>query len=114
MVNGMSFGDSFKAALIVVIRERRFEIFKDTDFMLSTEKSNKILAILTILFTLSIPVTVVAAIYGMNVNLPGGIVTGPPTFLGEYTSLILLVVVAIVPAIIMMWYFKRQGWIQLE
>ena len=37
------------------------EIFKDTDFMLSTEKSNKILAVLTILFTLSIPVTVVAS-----------------------------------------------------
>ena len=31
------------------------EIYKDTDFMLSTEKSNKILAILTIIFTLSIP-----------------------------------------------------------
>jgi magnesium transporter len=102
--------------VIEVLEESKetIEIFKDTDFMLSTEKSNKILAILTILFTLSIPVTGIAAIYGMNVNLPGGIVTGPPTFLGEYTSLILLVVVAIVPAIIMMWYFKRQGWIQLE
>ena len=37
------------------------EIFKVPDFMLSTEKSNKILAVLTILFTLSIPATVVAA-----------------------------------------------------
>ena len=90
------------------------EIFKDTDFMLSTEKSNKILAVLTILFTLSIPVTVVAAIYGMNVNLPGGIETGSPTFLGQYTSFVLLVVVAVVPAIIMIWYFKRQRWIELE
>ena len=31
------------------------DIYKDTDYMLSTEKSNKILAILTIIFTLSIP-----------------------------------------------------------
>ena len=102
--------------VIEVLEESKetIEIFKDTDFMLSTEKSNKILAILTILFTLSIPVTVVAAIYGMNVNLPGGIVTGSPTFLGEYTSLILLVIAVTVPAVIMMWYFKRQGWIQLE
>ena len=38
------------------------EIFKDTDFMLSTEKSNKILATLTILFTLSIPATIIGAI----------------------------------------------------
>ena len=60
--------------MIEVLEESKetIEIFKDTDFMLSTEKSNKILAVLTILFTLSIPVTVVAAIYGMNVNLPGG------------------------------------------
>ena len=102
--------------VIEVLEESKetIEIFKDTDFMLSTEKSNKILAVLTILFTLSIPVTVVAAIYGMNVDLPGGIVTGSPTFLGEYTSLIFLVIAVTVPAIVMMWYFKRQGWIQLE
>ena len=102
--------------VIEVLEESKetIEIFKDTDFMLSTEKSNKILAVLTILFTLSIPVTVVATIYGMNVNLPGGIVTGSPTFLGEYTSLILLVIAVTVPAVVMMWYFKRQGWIQLE
>ena len=102
--------------VIEVLEESKetIEIFKDTDFMLSTEKSNKILAILTILFTLSIPVTGVATIYGMNVNLPGGIETGSPTFFGQYTSLILLVIAATVPAIIMTWYFKRQGWIELK
>jgi magnesium transporter len=88
------------------------EIFKDTDFMLSTEKSNKILAILTILFTLSIPASVVAAFYGMNINLPGGIETGPATFLGEYTSLIILVVVVAIPAVAMMYWFKREGWLK--
>ena len=88
------------------------EIFKDTDFMLSTEKSNKILAILTILFTLSIPTSVTAAYYGMNVNLPGGIETGSPTFLGEYTSLIILMLVAIVPVGFMTYWFRRQGWLK--
>ena len=50
--------------VIEVLEESKetIEIFKDTDFMLSTEKSNKILAVLTILFTLSIPATVVAPI----------------------------------------------------
>ena len=98
--------------VIEVLEESKetIEIFKDTDFMLSTEKSNKILAVLTILFTLSIPTTVVAAIYGMNVNLPGGIETGPATFFGPFTSFILLVIAAILPAAIMIWYFKRQGW----
>ena len=88
------------------------EIFKDTDHMLSTEKSNKILAILTILFTLSIPASVVATYYGMNVNVPGGIVTGSPTFLGEYTSFIILLMAAIIPAGFMMYWFKRQGWLE--
>ncbi|MGB8159977.1 MAG: magnesium transporter CorA family protein [Nitrososphaeraceae archaeon] len=98
--------------VIEVLEESKetIEIFKDTDFMLSTEKSNKILAVLTILFTLSIPATVVAAIYGMNVNLPGGIETGPATFFGPFTSFSLLVIAAILPAVIMIWYFKRQGW----
>jgi magnesium transporter len=102
--------------VIEVLEESKetIEIFKDTDFMLSTEKSNKILAVLTILFTLSIPAAVIAPYYGMNVNLPGGIETGSPTFFGQYTSFILLVIAAIVPAIIMMWYFKRQGWIELQ
>lgn len=88
------------------------EIFKDTDFMLSTEKSNKILAILTILFTLSIPASIVAAFYGMNVNLPGGIETGQPTFLGEYTSFIILILIALIPLAVMIFWFKRQGWLQ--
>src|SRR5919109_1513920 len=52
------------------------EIYKDTDYMLSQEKTNKILAVLTIVFTLSIPATVIGTFYGMNVNLPGGIETG--------------------------------------
>jgi len=35
------------------------EIYKDVYYMLSTEKANKILSILTIIFTLSIPITVI-------------------------------------------------------
>jgi magnesium transporter len=81
------------------------EIYKDTGFMLSTEKSNKILAILTI------PHTVIGTIYGMNINLPGGIETGAWTFLGPYTTLIILLIVATIPALVMIWYFRRVGWL---
>jgi len=87
------------------------EIYKDTDFMLNTERSNKILAILTIIFTLTIPHTVVGTIYGMNINLPGGIETGAWTFLGTYTTLIILLIIASIPALIMFWYFRRLKWI---
>lgn len=88
------------------------EIFKDTDFMLSTEKSNKILAVLTILFTLSIPATVIGAYYGMNINLPGGIETGSATFLGEYTSFIIIIIAAVIAAVGMIYWFTRKGWLK--
>jgi magnesium transporter len=105
--------DHFDKAIEAVDESKEtIDIFKDTDFMLSTEKSNKILAILTILFTLSIPVTVIATLYGMNVNLPGGILTGQPTFLGIYTTFILLTIASLVPAAIMTYWFKRQKWLK--
>ena len=89
------------------------EIYKDTDFMLSTEKTNKILAVLTIIFTFSIPGTAVATFYGMNVNLPGGVmdVNNIPTFLGAYTSFFILILAALIPVVIMFIYFRKLGWI---
>ena len=87
------------------------EIYKDTDFMLSTEKSNKILAILTIIFTLAIPATVVGTFYGMNINLPGGLETGTWDIIGPYTTLIFVLIASALPAFMMWFYFRRLGWI---
>lgn len=87
------------------------EIYKDTDFMLSTEKANKILGVLTIIFTLTIPPSVIAAIYGMNVNLPGGIETGQWTFLGPYTTLIFVLIISGIPALLMLLHFYKRGWL---
>jgi len=86
------------------------EIYKDTDYMLSQEKTNKILAVLTILFTLSIPATVIAGFYGMNVNIPGGIATGPWEQIGPYTTLIFVLVISSISALLMVFYFRRLGW----
>ncbi len=87
------------------------EIYKDTDFMLSNEKTNKILAVLTIVFTLSIPATVIGTFYGMNINLPGGTETGPWDQLGIYTTLIFVLVASSVSALFMVLYFRRLGWL---
>lgn len=87
------------------------EIYKDTDFMLSSEKSNKILAVLTIIFTLAIPATVIGTFYGMNINLPGGIETGNVNILGPYTALILILFASVIPALLMFIYFKKRGWV---
>src|SRR5919199_1727793 len=87
------------------------EIYKDTDYMLSQEKSNKILAVLTIVFTLSIPATVIGTFYGMNVNVPGGLSTGSWTQLGPYTTLIFILSISSISALLMVLYFKRLGWL---
>jgi magnesium transporter len=87
------------------------EIYKDTDFMLNTEKTNQILAVLTIVFTLSIPAAIVGTFYGMNVHLPGGIETEAWNFFGRYTTLIIVLIISAVSVFLMYWYFHRVGWV---
>lgn len=86
------------------------EIYKDTDFVLSTEKTNKVLAMLTIIFTLAIPATVIGTFYGMNVSLPGGIGSDLLVF-GPYTIFIIIILASAIPAVLMFAYFKKLGWI---
>lgn len=86
------------------------DIYKDSDFTLSTEKTNKILAVLTIIFTLSIPATIVGTFYGMNILLPGGLEAGAWKFWGEYTTLIIVIIFAVLPAVLMFTYFRKKGW----
>jgi magnesium transporter len=87
------------------------EIYKDADFTTSTEQTNEILAVLTILFTFTIPITVVGTIYGMNVPLPGGLATGAWTFLGHYTTFIMLVILSSLLALGMYLYFRHKKWL---
>ena len=98
--------------VIETLEESRetMEIYKDTDFVLSTEKTNKVLAVLTIIFTLAIPSTVIGTFYGMNVDLPGGIGDNS-MFLGPFTTFIIVIIASAIPAIMMFTYFKRLGWI---
>lgn len=98
--------------VIETLEESRetMEIYKDTDFVLSTEKTNKVLAVLTMIFTLAIPSTVIGTFYGMNVALPGGI-GDAPTALGPYTAFIAIMLASAIPALLMFAYFRRLGWI---
>ena len=100
--------------VIETLEESRetMEIYKDTDFVLSTEKTNKVLAVLTIIFTLLIPATIIGTFYGMNINLPGG-VAEPWLFMGPYTSLIIVILASAIPVCIMFVYFKKQGWVNV-
>jgi magnesium transporter len=86
------------------------EIYKDTDFMHGTDRSNKILAILTIVFTLSIPVTIMSSLYGMNVDIPT-IEDDSLKFLGRYTTFIVIVIGSSAIAVAMALYFHKIRWI---
>ena len=98
--------------VIETLEESRetMEIYKDTDFVLSNEKTNKVLAVLTMIFTLAIPSTVIGTFYGMNVNLPGGIGDNA-VILGPFTTFVVIILASAIPAIIMFMYFKKLGWI---
>lgn len=98
--------------VIETLEESRetMEIYKDTDFVLSTEKTNKVLAVLTIIFTLAIPATVIGTFYGMNVTLPGGIGNDMLVF-GPYTVFVIIILASAIPAVLMFAYFKKLGWI---
>ncbi|MDI9644522.1 MAG: magnesium transporter CorA family protein [Candidatus Verstraetearchaeota archaeon] len=90
------------------------EIFKDTDFTLYQRRMNRALVILTVIFTITIPATIIGTFYGMNIPMPGSAVepTGElPVFLGPWTTFILVVVLSLLPAVAMLVYFKRIGWI---
>lgn len=86
------------------------EIYNDTDYDTTSNRTNSILAILTIIFTLTLPAAVIAAIYGMNVPLPGALTPGPATFLGTYTSLVLILALIVALTGLMAIAFKRAGW----
>lgn len=86
------------------------EIYKDTDYLHGTDRSNKILAVLTIVFTLSLPVTVMSSLYGMNVDIPV-IEDEALKFLGRYTTFIVIVIGSSAGAVAMALYFHKIRWI---
>ena len=100
-----------KAADMLEESKETMEIYKDTDFVLSAEKTSRVLAVLTIIFALAMPATVIGTFYGMNVSLPGG--SGDPggTLLdGTYSTFLAVILASAVPAGIMYAYFRRLGW----
>ena len=86
------------------------EIYKDTDYLHGTDRSNKILAILTIVFTLSLPITIMSSLYGMNIDVPA-IEDESLKFLGRYTTFILIVIGSSAGAVAMALYFHKIKWI---
>jgi magnesium transporter len=91
--------------------QESIDIYKDTDFLLSQERTNRILALLTIVFTITIPATILGTFYGMNINLPGGLAPGVWTAWGTYTTFIVILLISLLPGVLMFWLFRRWRWI---
>lgn len=87
------------------------EIYKDADFTTSTEQTNKTLSVLTLIFTFTIPITVLGTVYGMNILLPGSVNGHPWTFWGTFTTLWLGLGVAVLVAVIMYALLKKKRWL---
>ncbi len=82
------------------------EVFKDTDYLLSTDRLNRIVRTLTVLGTVVLPFLIISSMYGMNVVLPGGIEGS-----GDFRPFILLLVVMAAFAGGALYFFRRRRWI---
>lgn len=81
------------------------EIYKDSDFVLSADRSNRILTALTIILAIMLPFTVISGIYGMNIPLPGGMERGSPL-----SFILLLSFMALLTGGLLL-AFRRRGWL---
>jgi magnesium transporter len=85
--------------------EEIIEVFKDTDFVLATDRVNRVIRILNIFATIMLPFVIVSSIYGMNVALPGGLTHG------SWVSFVVLIIIMALIAIVMLIFFRRRRWI---
>ncbi len=82
------------------------EVYKDTDFLLSNYRVNRILRVLTILATTGAVLTAISSFYGMNVPLPGG-----GTLEGHPSAWIVLLAGMLAVLGIMLLYFRHRRWL---
>jgi len=82
------------------------EVFKDTDFILATNRINRVVRILNIFATIFLPFLIVSSLYGMNVILPGGLEDSR-----DFRTLIILIIVMGLITAGMLFFFRRRRWI---
>jgi magnesium transporter len=82
------------------------EVYKDTDFILGTDRVNRVMRVLTILSTIILPFVVISSVYGMNVILPGGHERS-----GNLLAFGALMVLMIATAVGMLLFFRHKHWI---
>jgi magnesium transporter len=76
----------------------------DTSNWLTSHRIQEIMRVLTIITGFLAPATLIASIYGMNINLPGGRAEG-------FIPLIVIVVVMIAIAVVMLIFLRKRNWL---
>jgi magnesium transporter len=78
------------------------EGLKDTNDSLYSHRTNEVIRILTVISTIMLPLTLVASIYGMNINLPGDD--------NDLSFLVILIIMFVVIGI-MLAFFRHRRWV---
>ncbi len=73
----------------------------DTYVSLTSHRMTSVMKTLTIVSFIMLPLTLIASLYGMNLNLP---------LQGESYGFYVVVALELIIAGILLWYFKRQNW----
>jgi len=81
------------------------EVYKDSDYVLSTEHINRVMRIVTILSAIILPFVAISSLYGMNISLPGGIEKGSLESFGFLLATMFLISLG------MLYFFHRKRWI---
>ncbi|MEM6282554.1 MAG: magnesium/cobalt transporter CorA [Chloroflexota bacterium] len=74
----------------------------ETADMLANYRTNEVMRILTVISVIMLPLTLISSVYGMNVPLP---------LQEDPNSFILIAVGMTLLTIIMLFYFRRRGWL---
>ena len=82
------------------------DVFKDTDFVLSTDRLNHIMRVLTIISTIMLPLIVLSGLWSMNVPLPLGADPG-----GHHYFFYVMIAVLLSVSLGMLYFFHRRHWI---
>jgi magnesium transporter len=82
------------------------EVYKDTDYILGTDRVNRVMRVLAMLFAIVLPFIVVLSVYAMYVLLPGG--RDRAGSAGTFVVLI-AAIVALIAGLLL--FFKRRHWI---
>jgi len=82
------------------------EVYKDTDYVLSSERLNLIMRTLTIISTIMLPLIVLSGLWSMNIPLPFGADPG-----GNHSFFFIMVVLLLVVVGAMLYVFYRKRWI---